>query len=112
LYENNVTGQRFVLNEGNYSFKWIVERLAGYLGVRPPQKFISRKWLMTGAFLANTFSVLAGMSKKYDKNALNALYEKHNYKADHIKAVLDYSFIPVDESLKKTAELYRKDKGN
>ncbi len=106
LMEKEIRGERFIINENNYSFAKILSEIAKYAGKKPPKYFISR-WLFNAVRpILNGYSRLTGKGFLIDKTVLNALYDKDYYNHAKIKNRLDYTFIPVEESIKFTVEKY------
>jgi nucleoside-diphosphate-sugar epimerase len=107
LYIEQKTGERFVVNAGNRTFDDILFKLAGFLDVPPPKYKIQKGVLEFLKYPVNLISVLSGKGKILDKASIDALYDHTGYDNTKIVKELDYKFIPVDESLKHTARMYK-----
>ena len=109
LYERRISSERFILNEGDYAFGFILEKIARCLHVRPPSRTLGKGLLKSLVALINIPGKLTGKGPLVDPVALESLYDEDYYDASKIKNVLSYNFIPIDESICFTAEKFKKD---
>ncbi len=109
LFEQGIHGERFILNSENKSFKEVIHILAGELGVNPPS-FVPPEFLLkTGTGIINFLSILTGQGKPIDPLTVKSLYSSTFYSNEKITKTLSEKFIPVEESLKFTAEYFLKE---
>lgn len=109
LMDNNIFGERFILNAESVKFKDVFSQIAVQLGKRPP--FIeSKKWmsqlLWRIEWLRNrVFRVKPIVTKE-------TAYSAHNskvYSTEKIKKALGMKFIPVSESIATHSGFFLKD---
>jgi len=105
LYEQNITGERFILNAGHLTFKELLDTLARYLQVPPPRYKIPEKLLR---FLIKFYNPVARLTggETVDAPMLRSLYDTDFYDNTKITRLLHCSFIPPEESLRKLADDY------
>lgn len=106
LADKKISGERFILNSGNVSYKNLFTWMAEDLNAKKPS-FNVTPWISEIAwrifYLKKLFTGKASLiSKSYARNSQRIM----NYNSEKIRKLLGYEFIPVRESVRFTAEAY------
>jgi nucleoside-diphosphate-sugar epimerase len=111
LMENGIEGERFIVSEGNHSYREIFSLIAGETGKKPPM-------VKAGKTLSNMAWILSWLQGKLmNQKPLitreTAITANSGYRYDNarIRETLKYSFIPVNETIKQSCRFYLKQKG-
>ncbi len=110
LMEGNFSGEQFILSSEDLSYKKLFEIMALSLGVEAPKykagKFLSElSWRMLKA--GSFFTGKSPLITKQTARTANSIYRYSNEK--FVKAT-GMHFTPMAESIKRTAEIFLKDK--
>lgn len=109
LMESNISGERFILNSENLSYKNFFEITAFSLGVKPP-KYKAGKVVSELTWRLLKFnSQLTGkkpLITRYTARTANSIYRYSNNK---IVKVTGIRFTPVAESIKRTSDIFLKE---
>jgi dihydroflavonol-4-reductase len=108
LTESNISGERFIISEGNHSYKEIFRMIAEETGKKPPA-------YEANGFMANmawTLSLLQGKILKRKplitrETAMTAT-EEYLYSNQKIKDALNFKFIPISKTIKDSCSFYLK----
>lgn len=112
LMKSEIQGERFVLVSENLSFKEFLQKTAKYLQVKPPAKK-ANSFLLSIAWRMDWINhKIFGKRRKMSKQMAKSLESKTLFANDKIKKFLDFEFIKMNESLKRTSELFLKDQKN
>lgn len=112
LVEQNVTGERFILNAGNRSFKEIFQNIASGLN-RPKPTLKAKKWMGEIAWrIIAIWSFLVSKSPKITRETISAGFKNTTYSSEKIVKTLNYTFIDVERSLQDFSRLFLLDKSN
>lgn len=104
LMDKKIFGERFVLVENNYSFKYIIQTIHTELGKTPPDINAGKTFLT----LARIFTFLLPKDLKVSASMVETLLGKTTYSSKKIKEVLDWKFTPVEEQIRFSAGVYKK----
>ncbi len=109
LMESDVINQRYILNAENISYEKLLNTIAQHLNVKPPSikatKFLSEMaWRLekVRSFITRSTSII---TRETARTALS----KYLYSNVKISKQFDFTFIPVEQSIKDTAVLFLKD---
>lgn len=103
LMKSSITSERFIVVSENRSFKNYFEKVATQLNVTPPQNalnpilknvFITTDWLL---------SKFKNRKRAITKENIKVAMENFEYSNKKIRKALNYSFIPLDETIKQVA---------
>ncbi len=109
LMKLSITGERFIINAENLSYKDFFIIIARKLGKKPPAFKVTRI-LSALAVVADFFAALfTGRRRQISMQAMKIASETTLYSNEKIKKLLGYSFIPVEESVKFICEVYNKE---
>ncbi|MFM2048912.1 MAG: hypothetical protein RI955_1460 [Bacteroidota bacterium] len=106
LMDKNIFGERFILNENNYSYQQIFNWIAAALQVKKPSIKIT-KWMSELAwrleYLKTSITGKSGIVTR--ETATTALLENF-YSNEKIKNKINFRFTPIEQSIQKTGKLF------
>ena len=104
LMNEKVSGQRFLLNAENWSYKEFFAEIARGFGIKPPE-FEAKPWMLG---LAWRFTKIAALftGKKYAFNAGTARssLKQHAYSNEKIKEAIGIEFKPVKQTIQEICQ--------
>lgn len=109
LQQSNIINERFVLVAKNISYKAFLYSIAKHLHVNPPKKE-AKPWLLAIGWRLDWLShKLFGKRRLLVKQMVASLYNKAIYNNKKIKDVLNYEFIPLEESISVVCKQFIKE---
>ena len=107
LMESSVTEQRFVVNGDNWSFKKLQSTIADSFDKKHPSKQASQM-LMSLAWRMEWFkSIFTGKKPLLTKESARVALSQTYFENDKLLIALpDFSFTPLEETIKKACEKY------
>jgi dihydroflavonol-4-reductase len=102
LVNKKVFGERFVVIENNYPFKYILHQIHTELG-KPTPKIKAGKGLLT---LGKWFSFLMPDGQKMTTSTISALTTKTTFSNKKLGQFLDYKYTSIDECIKFASKCY------
>ncbi|HXU26317.1 MAG TPA: NAD-dependent epimerase/dehydratase family protein, partial [Bacteroidia bacterium] len=107
LMDENKFGHRYILNAENNSFKQVTHQLQQNFG-KTTSKIKAGTFILNTALIGDAFlSAITGKKRAFTKSMLQSAQNKHYYDNTKISKELNYTFIPVKDSLLYIADLYR-----
>lgn len=101
LMNSNISGERFIVNAENISYKEITNLIARNFVVKPPS-IAAKPWMMEVAWRwAKLAGVLVGKPPAVDKVAARAASAERRFDNSKIRAATGISFKPFEESVKE-----------
>ena len=111
LMNSTISGERFILNAANMSFKDIFGKIASELGVKAP-------YINAGPFLTTlgwrfelVKYILTGIPPVITKQSARTSHKIQKYSAKKIEERLNCTFRPIDNTIKEVAEIFLKESG-
>jgi dihydroflavonol-4-reductase len=109
LMRSEITGERFILNAANMSYKALFEKIAAALQVVPPQKYAgpfktALAWRME--FLKQ---LLTGIEPRVTRQSAYTAHKRQGYSSSKIQRVTGKKFLPMDETIQRVAHCYLSD---
>jgi nucleoside-diphosphate-sugar epimerase len=101
LMESDISGERFVLNSENLSMREFMTKVARLINKPDPWLGVNNNLLFTVAWLDELRGKLTGVRPVFTKSGIRAAISKSHYSADKFKSAFQYTFIPIEESLKE-----------
>lgn len=109
LAEQQQFGQRFILIEGNYTFKDIFSSISKALGKREPSIQAGYGLLWVGRILDKLKSGITGSARVVTRETIHACMDVNTYDNSKITKLLNYRFIPTQESLAFSCACFLRD---
>ncbi len=110
LSEKKIYNKRFVLVEGNHSFREIFKQMAQSLGRKAPRMQAGAFLLLLGRFTDWFRALLTGSDRIVTRETIHAATDTNTYNNARIRQALDYTFIPVQESIAFSGSCFVKDR--
>ncbi len=113
LMESNIAGERFIVSAGNISIKELFLIVAKKFNQKPPEKVLPN-WVLELAWRASSvYRFITGKDHLLSKFEARSAMEKVFFDNHKITKALDYSFIPLEESINNVCEemMEKKNKG-
>lgn len=104
LMEKKAFGERFILVENNYPFKYILDKIHTELG-KPLPKIKAGPALLT---LGKWFSFLLPAGQKMTSSTISTLSTKTTFSNRKLMQFLDYKYTSIDECIKFASRCYQK----
>lgn len=109
LTEQQHFGKRFVLTENNYSFKHILSEAHKALGKKEPYINAGKGLLITAKWLNSFMCMITGKEPIITKETITAGLEKNSFSNVRIKKTINFSFTPLQETLKFVSAAFLND---
>ncbi len=95
LFEQKISGQRYIINSENKSYKELFGTIAQKLNKPAPSTYIYKNILLAICSLVRMFN------KKHplNKYTINTAYKQSNYSNNKFKQLINHTFIPPEKSL-------------
>jgi len=110
LMDNNCFNERFVLSSQCISYKEILMQIADNLKVKPPNKRVTSSMLNLAWRLESLKSTLTGKQPKITRKSAKSAEENLIYSNRKVLDQLNYSFVPVNDTIKFIGDIFLKDK--
>jgi len=108
LMERNIFGERFIAVSGNKTYRDFAQKIRNRFGSSSPK--VIPDFLLHFARIFNVFGFLIPPLKMVNKVNIDAVTTNHKLSNEKVKKVLNFDFIPVDESIDFHLGNYIKDK--
>ncbi|MCA5004323.1 NAD-dependent epimerase/dehydratase family protein [Sphingobacterium bovistauri] len=106
LMNSSVAGERFILNSENISNKDLLSRIAVLIDKKPPTIKANSLMLSIAWRAAKIMSKITGKKPVITEESARAASELLAYSNEKITTAIDYTFIPLDSTLKEIANTY------
>jgi nucleoside-diphosphate-sugar epimerase len=100
LFKKEYFNERFILNQGNYSYKKILELMSEAFGNNPPKKPLNPKLTSFGWKIEKIRTSLFGGKPLITKEIHNSANNKVHYSNNKIRETIGYQFIPIEKTIK------------
>lgn len=111
LMNSDISGESFILNSENLSYKDLFSKIAIAMGQKAPNIRVSKK-LMEILWRSLAIGKLFGLRPSITREIAKASFSKTFYSAQKIKDAINYEFIEIDSSINHIAEIYKKQFNN
>lgn len=109
LMNGSIVNEGFILISENLSFKDFFEKTASELNVEPPIKE-AKNWLLQIAWRLDWLNFkLFGKRRRLSRHMAQSANTITKYDNSKLKSRLNYSFKPIDQSIKENSVLFLKD---
>ncbi len=110
LMEGNFSGERFILNSEDLSYKKLFEIMAQSLGVEPPGHKAGMVLSELSWRLLKVQSLLTGKKPLITRQTAKTANRFYHYSNEKFVKATGMRFTPMAESIKRTAKIFLKDK--
>lgn len=110
LMNSDISGERFILNSENISYKQVFTWMAEALKMAPPKYKAGRFLSEIGWRLLWLNGFITGKKSSITKETAVTACQTYRYSNEKIIKATKMHFIPVKESIIKNAKLFRRDK--
>lgn len=112
LTESEISGERFIVNSENLSYKSLFTQMAKALGKQPP-RIIMPDWGVSILWrLDKLRSRMLGVEPLITKEIASSLQLVSEYDNQKIIKALDYQFLPMSQTISETATLFKSSKAS
>jgi nucleoside-diphosphate-sugar epimerase len=108
LMESNLYGERYILNEGNYSYTEIFTMIGRALGKERDLKQVGPTLLWNLARIDSVAALVRG-ARIFTTEHARAAFSEVRFSSDKIKRALGMEFTPLEQVIKDVAKQYLKD---
>jgi nucleoside-diphosphate-sugar epimerase len=109
LTEKKEFNKRFILIEGNYSFKEILSQVNKALGKKEPSIEAGKFLLTLGKWVDTLRAFIISKEQLISKETINASLDNNSYNNKRIKETLNHQFIPLQNTVRFVCEVYLND---
>lgn len=109
LTEKKEFNKRFILIEGNYSFKEILSQVNKALGKKEPHIEAGKILLRVGKWADSVRSFFTSKEKLITKETINASLDSNSYNNSRVKTTLNYQFITLQNTVQLVCNAYLND---
>lgn len=107
LMKSKITGERFILSAGNFSYKEVFTLLANAMGKKPPHKLAGKLLSNIVWRLSVLKSKLTGTTATITKETARTAQRKARYSNQKLVNTLpEFAYTPFADSMKHIAEAY------
>ncbi|NCC72287.1 MAG: NAD-dependent epimerase/dehydratase family protein [Sphingobacteriia bacterium] len=108
LMKTNISGERFILSAEDLAFRQVLTLIAIAFNKKPPGIKLF-KWMAEIGWRLDFVISLLGQPHKFTRQIARSAFNVHYYNNAKISKLLNYSFIPIEESIKQTASVFLKE---
>ena len=99
LMDSDVTGERFIINSENWTYRAFFEEIAAQLHVKPPTIPV-KPWMVSLAVpMIKLVSAIAGKESPLTVEAARSAFQKPQYSNAKIKKTININFKPVKKAI-------------
>jgi len=109
LSDKKIFNERFILSAENISYQTLFEKTADALHVKRPSTYASSTLTEIGWRLAKIKSIIFLQNPLITKQSARSSHKQSYYSNKKIIDVLNYNFIPIEQSIKDFCACYRQD---
>lgn len=106
LMENNISGERFILNSDNLSFKELFDKIAKTLGKKAPKRYASPFILSLACRGERLRSFFTGKSPRITKESVKSAIGIREYSAEKFTGRFNYTFQNIDTLITETGKCF------
>lgn len=112
LMKSDIAEERFILTEGNYSYRALFTKMANALGKKPPQKKAS-PWMTELIWRASELKAkLSGKKSLITRETARTAQSKCYYNNDKfLKEFPEFNYKSMDNTIEQMAKAFQKDCG-
>lgn len=111
LMESKIENERYILSAGNYSYQYIFTNIAQKLGVPPPHLYAKRGMMEILWRAEKMMEFVFSRTPLITKETTRSAHSINCFSSEKIQQQLNFTFVPIDQSIKEISNLFLKDKG-
>jgi nucleoside-diphosphate-sugar epimerase len=108
LMNSDISGERFILSEGDYSYQQVFEMIARSLGVSRELKGVSPS-LMKNLSRMDSFAALFRGLRLITSEHIRAAFGEVHFSSEKVKTAIGIKFTPLEQVIGEVAGHYRKE---
>ncbi len=109
LMDSSIENEQFILVSENLSFKSVLALVAESIHEKSPKNPL-KPWMVVIGWIYQSFAnMLWGAEKQLSKNDYKSLFQHSYYSNEKVQEKIGFSFSPMNEVIKETGEIYRKE---
>jgi nucleoside-diphosphate-sugar epimerase len=108
LMASDISGERFILSAGDYSYREVFEMIGAALGVSRAFKELSPSTLGTLARLDSFLGVFTG-KRRITSEHVQAAFNTSLFSSEKIREALGMEFTPIKQVIEGVARIYKQD---
>lgn len=112
LLESEITEQRIICSSENLFYLDFFGQIAKYLNKKPPKYKINKNLSKPIGFLLNIANFFTAGNTNLSSNSLNSSVLQSKYNNTKSKKLLNYSYIPLTQTIEETSRLFLNSKEN
>jgi nucleoside-diphosphate-sugar epimerase len=105
--ETEIRGQRIIANAENLSYRELFSMIARHLGVSAPARPLSHSMASLYILIRKFQSRLNGTKTIVTRQSVRLAQHRFSYPNDKSKALFDFKYRPVEETIRETAMQFR-----
>ena len=109
MLDESATGEAYILNSQNTSYKELFQMIAEAIGVKPPSIKANALLLNSAVAAGKLYSLLPGKDEIITRPIARMALDKCYYSNEKICNKLNYSFIPIKETIHHVCNKYLED---
>ncbi len=106
LMNSDITGERFILNSGNLTYKDLIDKIENALGKVRRKKYIPKVYLNLLGGIESFSGIFSSKEQVLSKSFIDIAYKKSSYSNEKIRLKLNVDFRSIDEAVKNIALAY------
>ena len=99
LMESDITGERFIVNSENRTFRGFFEEIAQNYCVKPPSIAVKPWMLMLAVPIVRFISMLTGKKPALTPETARSAFQKRRYSNAKIRNTIDINFKPINKAI-------------
>jgi nucleoside-diphosphate-sugar epimerase len=109
LMNSDISGERFILNAVNLSFRELFEKIAIALRKKPPSKHAGPMLTQIACRLETLLSLVTRHEAKITPQTVRSAHSVKRYSANKVCTALDFRFQEIDSTISRIAKNYLSD---
>lgn len=109
LMNSEIENEQFILVSENLSFKTVLEWAAESLKKKGPKTSLKPWMVFIGWLYQSLANSLWGAKKQLSMNDYKSLFQHSHYNNEKVKEKIGIRFSPINEIIKETGEIYRRE---
>lgn len=109
LMESNITGERFIVNAENWTYKHFFREIASQFGIKPPSIQVKPWILQLVAPIAKMVSAVTGREYDLTPETARSAVSKLQYSNLKLKNTININFKPVNQAIAEACKTTKSD---